>query len=44
MSRWPSDAARWRFELERFVGDESGLWRRAGWDLRMRRRRGASLA
>lgn len=36
MSRRPRVAARWRFEFERPTRVLSGLWRRVGWDFRMR--------
>lgn len=44
MGRWPSDAARCRFELDRAPGDVSGLCRSFGCECRMRLTRRASLA
>lgn len=44
MGRWPSEAARCRFELDRPPWDVSGLWRSLGCECRMRLTRRASLA
>jgi len=44
MGRRPREAARWREVLERPVGEASGLWRRWGWEWRMRVTRSGSEA